>query len=218
MTNINLERAALWNSLCNLGSHTKLKLRLNQQEILNHLQYYKDKWVRQNAVKDPHNNRWALPITSASGSVTDTMHLSSFGYMKNQQGIEYNESDFSKPTELYHDISCIKNLVDIFYPDIGRIHFLRLDRGGFFPPHRDFKGVSPEYLRLISVFGNCSPENYAFILNGKLIYAEPEWLYFSNVQLDHCAFSFSNSVYYLILTVKLTDRTHDIIMNNTMNL
>lgn len=218
MTSEELERAALWNSLCHLGSYCKLKLRLNQYDILQQLQFYQNLWVRHNEIKDPHNNRWALPITSASGEITDTRHLGSFGYMKHTHNIEFSERDFITPTELYLKIPSVKNLVDMFYPDIGRVHFIRLDRGGFFPPHRDFKGMSPEYFRLISVFGNCSPENYAFILDGKLVYAEPEWVYFSNVQLDHCAFSFSNSVYYLILTVKLTDRTHDIIMNNTMNL
>lgn len=217
MTHEELERAALWNSLCHLGNYVKLKWQINSHEVEKQLAQFDDKWVRQNGLKDPTNNRWALPITSNSGSVDDTIHLGSFGHMKNALKVEMKESNFVTPTEVYHAIPELGKLVDLFDPDIGRVHLLRVDRGGFFPPHRDFQGTSPEYLRLLCVFGKCSPENYAQIVDGQLIYPESGWLYFANVQLDHSVFSFSDGLYCLILTVKLNQRTHDIIMSNTMN-
>lgn len=217
MTHDEIERATLWNSLCHLGDYVKLKGQIDHYQVVEQLKQFDDKWVRQNGLKDPTNNRWALPITSHSGSVDDNVHLGSFGYMQNEQQIEMKEENFITPTEVYHAIPEIKKLVDMFSPDIGRVHVVRVDRGGFFPPHRDFQGLSPEYLRLLVVFGRCSPENYAQIVDGRLIYPEPGWLYFSNVQLDHSVFSFSDGLYSLILTVKLNQRTHDIIMKNTMN-
>ena len=181
------------------------------------LSQFKDNWCPYNAKKDTINNRWGLPVTSHTGDVMDNYHLNSFGYMQHYHNIEMKEENFTTPTVVYNAIPDIKHLVDIFSPDIGRVHVLRIDKGGFFPPHRDFIGVSPEYFRLLTVFGRCSPENYGQIVDGKLIYPESGWTYFVNTQLDHSVFSFSDNLYCLILTVKLNQRTFDLIMKNTMN-
>jgi len=54
------------------------------------------------------------------------------------------------------------------------------------------------------------------LIDGKAVYPEPGWVYFINFQKDHSVFSFSDNLHSLILTVKLNERTHSLIMNNTM--
>jgi len=217
MTHEDLKRAALWNGLLNMGCYVKTKWRIDSHTVEQQLSQFKDNWCPYNAKKDIVNNRWGLPVTSYTGDIMDNYHLNSFGYMQNYHNIEMKEENFTTPTAVYNAIPDIKNLVDIFLPDIGRVHVLRIDKGGFFPPHRDFIGVSPEYFRLLTVFGRCSPENYGQIVDGELIYPESGWMYFVNTQLDHSVFSFSDNLYCLILTVKLNQRTFDLIMKNTMN-
>jgi hypothetical protein len=217
MTNDELIRSALWNGLINMGNYVKTKWQINPDGVEQQLSQFKDNWCPYNSKKDTVNNRWGLPVTSHTGDVMDNYHLNSFGYMQNYHNVEMKEENFVTPTDVYNAIPDIKKLVDTFAPDIGRVHVLRIDKGGFFPPHRDFTGVSPEYFRLLTVFGKCSPENYAQIVDGKLIYPEAGWTYFVNTQLDHSVFSFSDNLYCLILTVKLNQRTFDLIMNNTMN-
>lgn len=217
MTNEELERAALWNSLVNLGSYVKTKWQIDPYTVETKLEKFKENWCPYNAKKDTVNNRWGLPVTSRSGEVMDNCHLNSFGYMQRYHDTEMKEENFTIPTEVYHSISEIKHLVDIFLPHIGRVHLLRIDKGGFFPPHRDFSGVSPEYFRLLAVFGQCSPENYVQMFDGRPIYPEPGWVYFANFQKDHSVFSFSDNLYCLILTVKLNEHTYDLIMKNTMS-
>ena len=146
----------------------------------------------------------------------DNYHLNSFGHMQKYHDVELKEENFTIPTAVYYKIPDIANLVDILSPDIGRIHLLKIDQGGFFPPHRDFQGISPEYFRLIVVFGKCSPENYVQLIDGKPLYPEPGFVYFTNFQLDHSVFSFSNGLYCLILTVKLNVRTQKLILSNTI--
>lgn len=216
MTHEDLERAALWNSLVHLGAFVKTKWRMDHYAVENQLGQFKDNWCPYNVKKDSHNNRWGLPITSHTGDVMDNYHLNSFGYMQKYHDVEMKEENFTTPTEVYHAVPEIKRLVDIFAPDIGRVHLLRVDKGGFFPPHRDFHGVSPEYFRLLVVFGRCSPENYVQMFDGRPIYPEAGCVYFANTQLDHSVFSFSDNLYSMILTVKLNERTHELIMNNTM--
>ena len=214
---INTERALIWNSLCNMGQTMKLKWKINEHEVLEQLKQFKDNWCPYNVKKDTHNNRWGLPITSHTGDVMDNYHLNSFGYMQKYHDVEMKEENFTTPTEVYNKVPELAKLVDAFKPDIGRVHLLRVDKGGFFPPHRDFPGVGPEWMRLLMVFGKCKPENFVHMLDGKPVYPDPGYLYFVNFQLDHSVFSFSDGLYALILTVKVNQRTHDLIINNTMN-
>ena len=216
MTNEEIERQLLWNSLCNLGSYIKMNLYINEHEVKNQLKEFDNNWCPYNVKKDTVNNRWGLPITSHSGDVMDNYHLNSFGYMQKYHDIEMKEENFITPTEVYYKIPELARLVDIFSPDIGRVHLLRVDKGGFFPPHRDFPGLAPEYVRLLCVFGNCSDFNYVQLLHDQIFRPERCHLYFVNFQLNHSVFSFSDNLYSLILTVKLNQRTHDLLVKHSM--
>ena len=143
------ERALIWNTLCNMGNTIKLKWKINEHEVIEQLEQFKDNWCPYNVKKDANNNRWGLPITSHSGDVMDNYHLNSFGYMQKYHDVEMKEENFTTPTEVYNKIPELAKLVDAFAPDIGRVHLLRVDQGGFFPPHRDFPGVGPEWMRLL---------------------------------------------------------------------
>ena len=214
---MDINRAMLWNGLTNLGDTVKLKLKVDPWECVRDLEQFKDNWCPYNVKKDKVNNRWGLPITSHSGDVMDNYHLNSFGHMQRYHDVEMKEENFTTPTEVYHKMPELAKLVDVFSPDIGRVHLLRVDQGGFFPPHRDWPGADPEYLRLLMVMGNCKPENFVHMLDGKPMYPDPGFLYFINFQKDHSVFSFSDGLYALILTVKLNERTHDLIIKHSMS-
>lgn len=216
MTNEQIERQLLWSSLTNLGSYSKLNLFIDENQVLKDIEPYKEHWVPYNSKKDIVNNRWGLPITSHTGKVSDNMHLNSFGYMQREMGIELKEENFNLPTEVYHNCNEIKRLVDIFIPHIGRVHLLRVDQGGFFPPHRDMPGLAPEYFRLTCMFGNCSDFNYSMHLHDNIFRPERNHLYFVNYQQNHNVFSFSNNLYILLITVKLNQETHDLIIKHSM--
>lgn len=215
--NEQMERAIYWNSLCNLGDYVKLKIPFDEVAVLQGLEQFKENWTPYNQKKDTVNNRWGLPITSFDGDVMSNFHLNSFGYMQKYHSVEMKEESFRTPTQVYHAIPALANLVDTFAPDIGRVHLLRVDKGGFFPPHRDFAGVGPEYFRLLAVFGNCTDFNYVQTLNDQIFRPERGHLYFVNFQLNHSVFSFSDNLYSLILTVKLNKRTHDLIIEHSMS-
>lgn len=217
MTNEEIERGLLWNGLCNLGDTVKLKLRFDTQSVMNKLEQFKDNWCPYNVKKDKVNNRWGLPLTSHTGDVLDNYHLNSFGYMQRYHNVEMKEENFTTPTQVYHALNEISDIVEIFKPDIGRVHLLRVDQGGYFPPHRDFPGAAPEYFRLLAVFGKCKPENFVHTLDGKLFYPDPGFVYFCNFQLDHAVASFSDGLHALILTVRLNKRTHDLIIKHSMS-
>jgi hypothetical protein len=218
MTHEEIERGLLFNSLSNIGDYIKLKMYANPGQLEKDLIQFDDNWCPYNVKKDVHNNRWGLPITSHSGDVTDNYHLNSFGYMQKYHNVEMREDNFAEPTQVYHALKQIQPIVDMFRPDIGRVHFLKIGAGGFFPPHVDHVGACPEYIRLIAVFGKCKPENFVQMINGRPTYFDPGYFYFVNFQREHSVFSFTDYVYSMMLTVKLTQRTHDLIMHNMMNI
>ena len=217
MTNEEIERGLLWNSLCNMGNIVKLRFNFDTVKILDELKQFESNWCPYNVKKDVANNRWGLPLTSHTGDILDNYHLNSFGYMQKYHDVEMKEDNFNIPTSAYYALTDLCQIVDVFKPNTGRVHLLRLDQGGFFPPHRDFIDTAPEYFRLLAVFGKCRPENYAQLIDGKVIYPEPGFLYFINFQLDHSVFSFSDGLHSLILTVKLNKDTYNIIKNNTVS-
>lgn len=219
MTPEEIERAVLWNSLCNLGSYTRLNIHIDEWQVREQLKQFENNWCPYNQKKDTadgvKNNRWGLPITSHSGDVMDNYHLNSFGYMQEYHNTKLQEGDFTTPTQVYHSIPELKKAVDIFAPDIGRVHLLRVDKGGFFPPHRDWAGHAPEYFRLMCVFGNCTEFDYAQQLHDTLFRPDRATFYFVNFQMNHSVFSFSDNLYNMILTVKLNQRTHDLILKHS---
>lgn len=216
MTNEEIKRGLMWNGLCNMGNVVKLKFSFDTNKTLHQLEKFKDNWCPYNVKKDKVNNRWGLPLTSHSGDILDNYHLNSFGYMQKYHDVEMKEENFNTPTQAYQELTELSPIIEKFRPDIGRVHLLRVDQGGFFPPHRDFVGYVPEYFRLLAVFGKCTPENYVQMIDGKPFYPEPGHLYFINFQLDHSVFSFSDGLHSLILTVRLNDRTYDLISKNTV--
>lgn len=223
MTESDIERSLLWNSLVNSGEFIPTDLEFCETTVLKQLEQFEDNWVLYNQYPNTLvNNRWGLPITNNNGFVSSTQYLENWNqYRKSQnkkstnfQDIYADESQFSVPTEVYYAIPDIAKIVDEFRPDIGRVHFLKVGCGGYFPPHRDFSGSSPEFIRLLAVFGKCEPKHYGHILNGQLRYPLPGRFYFINFQLEHSMFSFVDYVYAIMLTIKLNQRTHDTILKH----
>lgn len=215
MTQEEIERGLLWANLCQWGKYSKLKFQIDPIEVESQLAQFKDNWVPYHSTKGIAN-RWGLPVTNDTGLLTDTSGLQSLNVKENSYGYGLKESDFTVKTPVYDAIPSIARVVDKFAPDIGRVHFLKVDAGGFFPMHKDFPGPSPEYFRLIVVFGKCKRENYGHILHDELFYPDAGFFYFVNFQMDHAMFSFSDSVYSMILTVKLNERTYNIIRDHLM--
>lgn len=206
------EKMALYSKLCNLGNIVKLDWKVSHQETMDALKLYNAHWHPYNAVKTESNNRWGLSITSHDGSFIDSRDLNSFQILMNEDPNFYQESNFNTPTELLTNVPSLKSLYDQFAPNIGRCHFLKLNQGGFFPPHRDHHG-EPDYFRLFAVLNNHTDGNYAFLLDDQRIKFEPEHVYFVNFQINHTCFSFTDDVIFLIFTVKLCQENVDKIIN-----
>lgn len=158
-------------------------------------------------VYQPHKpgyNRFGLSVTSLDGQFggPDLYSLREYNQMNSTN---YNEGDFKVRTNIVEFLPDVKNLLDFFEPNLGRCHFLRLDKGGFFPPHRDNGAiVTVPTFRILVPINNFSTNDMKWIQNEGVLPLEIGQVYFINTTKLHSLFSFVDNCVMLVLNVTWT--------------
>lgn len=166
-------------------------------------------WVKYQPQKQ-NNNRYGLSVTSLDGGFSGDPDLYSLKDYRELTGKNYHENDFKKRTNIVNFIPELNPLLDFFEPNLGRVHFLRLDKGGYFPPHRD-NGLIPKSptFRILVPISNFNYKCMKWIQNENILHLDEGRTYFINTTQNHCLFSFVDDCIMLVLNI-LDD---EIIMN-----
>lgn len=164
--------------------------------LLNHKE-----WKEYQPHKKP-NNRYGLSVTSLDGEFSGEPDLFSLREYYKMTGKGYNEGDFRKRTQLVNMIPELNPMLDFFEPSVGRAHFLKLNKGGFFPPHRDNGTVviSPTFRILVPIF-NMGVNDMKWIQEDKILHFDLGSTYFINTTRIHSVFSFVDNCMMLVLNV-----------------
>mgnify|MGYP003678543247 CR=1 FL=1 len=128
-----MNNSILYSTLTRFGDYYPLKLENNTGSIIKDLNDKFD-WVQYNPRKKI--DREGLSITSLDGGMTGKPDLDSLYEYYNKTGIALDETNFTTKTPVY---DYFKQWLDPLQAYLGRTHVIRLNRGGFFPPHRDNK-------------------------------------------------------------------------------
>ena len=157
-------------------------------------------WVRYQPQKP--NNRWGLSVTSLDGGFSGEPDLYSLREYNTIHGTNYWEADFKARTNLVDFIPELNPFLDFFGSSLGRVHFLRLDAGGFFPPHRDNGAIveSPTF-RVIVPISNFHNHQMKWIQEDQVLNLECGKTYFINTTRVHSLFSFVDNCTMLVLNV-----------------
>lgn len=170
-------------------------------------------WKRYNPRKPI--NRYGLSVTSIDGGFSGVPDLDSLTEYNKENNTQYTESSFKTPTPIVDQIPELSSLVSMFSPDVLRSHFLRLDAGGYFPPHRDNGRVLPsKSFRIIVPLLNVSKHKWKWIQEDKLVYFEPGRTYCVNTTKEHSLFSFADNCCMLVLNVNATGNSVNTVINN----
>lgn len=165
-------------------------------------------WVRY----QPHkpNNRWGLSVTSLDGNFSGVPDLYSLREYNEIHGTQYWEADFKARTNLVEFIPELNPFLDFFGNSLGRVHFLRLDAGGFFPPHRDNGAIvdSPSF-RIIVPINNFGRNQMKWIQEEQVLQLDPGRTYFINTTRPHSVFSFTNDCTMLVMNIIATNEILD---------
>jgi len=156
-------------------------------------------------VYQPHKlgyNRYGLSVTSLDGGYSGLPDLASLREYNAINSTNYNESDFKRRTNIETFIPELKPLLDFFEPSLGRCHFLRLDKGGFFPPHRDNGAiVAVPSFRILVPINNFGTNDMKWIQNEQILNLKLGQVYFINTSKIHSLFSFVDNCLMLVLNV-----------------
>tara|TARA_Y100001949_G_C15985104_1_gene330198 strand:+ start:1428 stop:2183 length:756 start_codon:yes stop_codon:yes gene_type:complete len=180
-----------------LGDVVPLNYYISEQNFLNQIEQYKDKWTDlPGKLQVP---RKALLLT---GLKTDTYtdngtHLNHKAQEINDYGL--SELEFKYPTKLYNDLICLTSLMDYFSP-LGRSFLLKLDAGGGFPPHRDYPEIPREVFSIFLFFG----KPVKWFINNKKVDIELGRLYYINTRKLHETVCNEDSSFHVCLRVPQT--------------
>lgn len=158
-------------------------------------------------------NRYGLSLTSKDGGLSGVPDLDSLIEYNKEHGTDFNESDFRKWTPLLKACKALQEAMSPFNKYMARSHVLRLNRGGFFPFHRDGYGFNAKTFRLI--ISLCRSENqYVFLLDNENFFFSPGRLYFINTQLAHCIFSFEDRSDFVVFNIDFCRESVQTLINN----
>ena len=165
-------------------------------------------WVRY----QPHkpNNRWGLSVTSLDGGFSGEPDLYSLRDWNAMNGTTYWEADFKARTNVVEFIPELNPFLDFFGSSLGRVHFLKLNAGGFFPPHRDNGAIvdSPTF-RILVPINNFGKNQMKWIQEEEVLPLEIGRTYFINTTRPHSLFSFTDDCTMLVLNIIATNEMLD---------
>jgi hypothetical protein len=160
-------------------------------------------------------NRYGLSVTSLDGGYSGVPDLDSLLEYNKLNNTKYTETDFKVKTDIVDQISNLQELLTALSPDLGRCHFLKLNAGGFFPPHRDNGSFVPsQSFRVIVPLGNTYKSEWHWIHEGKLLNLTPGKTYCINTTKEHSVFSFKDNCCMLVFNVIATLKNIQTITNH----
>lgn len=200
------------------GDQYKLNISLDKS-IVEDLDFFKDKWCHYNP-HTPHIQREGLCVLNERGKVGyepfKEPSLDSLRRFNNLNGTTWKESDFKKPTELYHHSSALQKLFKDILPYCQRTHFLKLKPGGFFPPHRDHVFGKQETFRLIVPIQNYQPPFSRFMVEERSLYWDKFDMYVVNTTKSHTLVNLSptKDSIWLVINAEVCNEMINFVENN----
>ena len=207
-----LELLFFSSKLSSLGKMFPLNIDFDIFLLRKQLKPYADKWVPYNKSK-PEYKRYALSLFSLDGEISGEIDLNSLSEYNKKNQTNYIEMSFRTPTFYWKEFSLLSEPLKGIEKNLGRSHLIKLDKGGFFPPHRD---LEEDVFRLVS-FLNADHDNLIFILDNEKIQFTPDRLYFFNAKKTHSVFSFTNNAMILVLNVEYNKDSMKFVSENLLS-
>ena len=153
-----------YNNLLSFGDVLTLNYSGNCSKILKDIKEFE--WKQYNPRRAI--NRYGLSVTSLDGKLNGIDLDSMYQYNK-IHNTKYNELSFKTPTEVYYKSEETQKLIEPFKPWLCRTHFLNIKKGGYFPPHRDWRSIEKQSsFRILVPIKDCNPNRLYFIYDGKI--------------------------------------------------
>ena len=160
--------------------------------------------------------RQGLCVINERGETGPGPALDSINQYNAEHGTDWGETSFNKTTEVYNESAALQNLLHSIKHWCVRTHFIKLQPGGYFPPHRDHsKGIQNTF-RLIVPISNVNAPHCRFMLEDTTLNFEPYKMYFINTTKQHTLFNASKKrdSMWLIVNALLCKDSIDWVIDN----
>lgn len=180
----------------------KLKVSWNPDQAAKELeQYPRETWPRYNPRKPIE--RYCLDLTQIEGG---NANVSSLAEYNKANGTDYKNHDFTEFTSEYYNLPEIQKILSPFEKWIGRTHVIRIDAGGYFPPHYDTIVSDPTVydVRLVAAVRNVTPRNFKWLhdTNDQVMPMTNGDVFIVNTAKPHSVFSFSDDATIVVANLK----------------
>ena len=199
----------LYDSLARYGDVYSLKLSVNAIDLMNKLKLYKNEWVKYNPRKDIP--RYGLSITSLDGGLSGIPDLDSIKEYNTKHNLDLDETNFNTKTELW---PLVQDALAPFENYLGRTHFIRMERTGCFPPHRDQYSIDVNCFRLFIAIDGCNPPDNYFIIDEKIYHWEHGRVYFINTCKEHTVFTTGFQSTFVVANIIISDESVNAVLKN----
>ena len=198
----------LYNSLLAYGQKFPTNLYMNPQEVIKGLQTFSQEWKPYNPRKKIA--REGLSVTSLDGGLSGIPDLDSIREYCIKNQVILGEHLFNQETPV---ANIVRTYLDPFKGYVGRSHFIRMEKGGHFPPHRDDVKARVDNMRLFVPIKGCNPPKTFFMLDREPLYFDHGRAYFINTCMEHTLFSCYPSL-FLVMNVAVNEETVQTLLNN----
>jgi hypothetical protein len=196
-----IQNSILYNALFALGDIIELDFGVDYRKCRDELTQWDHAWQQYNP-SYLNNPRFGLPYTSLDGEVFEPVSLDSIRNYNQKHGTKYTEEDFDKHTAVADTVTSLYQVKDFFGQNLKRSHFLKLDRSGHFPKHRDSLTFMNFRVIVPIIF---EPKDHYFLFDEKPVYFENGKIYIVNTIKNHCLFSFHDSMILFVLNISLDE-------------
>ncbi len=177
-----IEDIAAEAQLTALGDFEALNFKITTQQWDTDQKKFNDLWRPFQPKEHTLNDRESIVLY---GLETDTSTSpAGLSQYKALYGYKPQEVDMKYPTDAGKQIESLKEVFDYFSP-IGRSYLLRLNSGGFFPPHRDSIHISRKSIRLIAFLGNECTTGLEWEVSGQRRWFQTNTVYYVDTRKMH---------------------------------
>ncbi len=201
--------------LQSLGEVAQLRFLIDENKFNSEMKTVEDLWFPYNPRKKGYN-RYGLSLTSLDGEVNGGADLDSILEYNRENETHLDEMSFKIKTKAYEKITALHKILDYFGEDLGRTHILKLNKGGFFPPHRDSLFENDPTFRVLIPFMSDMPHTWTFILNSNLVNLSAYSSYYVDTAKEHSVFSYKDNCMLLVMNIKASESSLNKIFSNLL--
>jgi hypothetical protein len=197
--------------LAAFGNIAPLSVTINKEQFLNEIKSFDNDWIDYLPRTDRVNNRKGLAlVTHPELAHNDVL---SGPEIRKQLAREYSELELNHKTSLYHSLSSLHPILNLF-PSLSRTFLVKSNMGGYFVPHRDHPQLNREVFRIICFISNCKQHEYNFILEQNILNIDESRCYYVDTRKTHSSFSYVDDSIHLIINVPMTMENVLIVLSN----